>query len=140
MNNVKGFTLIELMIVIVLIGVLLSLSFPKIFGLSAKTKVAEVLTIISGFEHLQQSYITENSNLGSLSSIGFELTKKSVNFNYISNTPGFIEVYLLNSINDDCNPIVGGLNRGWKSKVFLTTLINRENAKGGCGLLTPNFE
>jgi prepilin-type N-terminal cleavage/methylation domain-containing protein len=48
--NRQGFTLIELMVVIVIIGVLASLAIPRFTEASAKAKVAEAPNVISAYE------------------------------------------------------------------------------------------
>ncbi|MBW8887577.1 MAG: prepilin-type N-terminal cleavage/methylation domain-containing protein [Fibrobacteres bacterium] len=67
----KGFTLIELMVVIVIIGILSALAVPKMFGTSAKAKAAEVPTVISNWESLQSAYIQERGSVGDEAAIGF---------------------------------------------------------------------
>lgn len=67
----KGFTLIELMVVIVIIGILSALAIPKMFGTSAKAKAAEVPNVISNWESLQSAYIQERGAVGTEAQIGF---------------------------------------------------------------------
>jgi type IV pilus assembly protein PilA len=68
----KGFTLIELMVVIVIIGILSALAVPKMFGTSAKAKAAEAPTIISNWETLQSAYTQEKGSAGDFATIGFK--------------------------------------------------------------------
>jgi prepilin-type N-terminal cleavage/methylation domain-containing protein len=68
----KGFTLIELMVVIVIIGILSALAVPKMFGTSAKAKAAEAPSVIKNWETLQSSYVQERSAVGTWTDIGFK--------------------------------------------------------------------
>ena len=45
-HNRRGFTLIELMIVVVIIGILAALAIPKFMKVTGKAKVAEAKTIL----------------------------------------------------------------------------------------------
>lgn len=71
MKSQKGFTLIELMVVIVIIGILSALAIPKMFGTSAKAKAAEAPNVISNWETLQSAYIQEKGAVGDEAAIGF---------------------------------------------------------------------
>jgi prepilin-type N-terminal cleavage/methylation domain-containing protein len=67
----KGFTLIELMVVIVIIGILAAIAVPKMFGMSAKAKAAEVTPAKGTWKKLQAAYHMETSRNGHWTSIGY---------------------------------------------------------------------
>jgi prepilin-type N-terminal cleavage/methylation domain-containing protein len=56
MNSRRGFTLIELMIVVVIIGVLASLAIPKFGAVSRSSKEAEAAPILKQLYTLQERY------------------------------------------------------------------------------------
>jgi prepilin-type N-terminal cleavage/methylation domain-containing protein len=72
-NSKMGFTLIELMVVIVIIGVLASLAIPRFTEASDKAKIAEVPRIIASWESAQLANIAERSMVGGVSDLIFEL-------------------------------------------------------------------
>src|SRR5271157_955680 len=64
-KNTKGFTLIELMVVIVIIGILAAIAIPKFMDASVKAKVSELPTVLATFEHAELAYLAEHASLSS---------------------------------------------------------------------------
>lgn len=61
----KGFTLIEIMVVVVILGILSAVGVPKLFSAIAKAKAAEVPVAAGTYISLQDAYISEGIALGS---------------------------------------------------------------------------
>ena len=78
----KGFTLIELMIVIVIIGILAALAIPRYMSASAKAKMGEIPTVLASYETAQLAYIGEKASLGDIASLAFEAPTDSKWFSY----------------------------------------------------------
>jgi type IV pilus assembly protein PilA len=85
----KGFTLVELLVVIVIIGILTAIALPSFLNQTAKAKQSEAKQNVSSVLKAQQSWRTENSSftavfdelaLGTLSGTGASST--TVNYAY----------------------------------------------------------
>ncbi|HPS38953.1 MAG TPA: type IV pilin protein [Candidatus Cloacimonadota bacterium] len=72
----SGFTLIELMIVIVVIGILATLAVPKYMTVTRKAKESEAKMVLSQLHSLQEAYYRENDTYATtLEDLGFEQEK-----------------------------------------------------------------
>jgi prepilin-type N-terminal cleavage/methylation domain len=67
----QGFTLIELMVVIVIMGILAAVAVPKLFGMIAKSKASEVPTAAGTWINMQDAYFQEKQTVGDWGSIGY---------------------------------------------------------------------
>lgn len=135
--NQRGFTLIELMVVIVIMGILAAIGVPKLFGMVAKSKAAEVGPAAGVYVHQQDVYIVEKSKIGDFNAIGYDVPSSTV-FTYSETySTGTKEIWT-------ATPKIGTLpdcSTAWtvQSEVVSSTSKGKHSASGGCSDLTPNF-
>ncbi len=74
LHDHKGFTLIELMIVVAIIGILAAIAIPNFLKYQAKSKQSEAKTNLKGIFTAEISYFGENNGYGTtFDQIGFGL-------------------------------------------------------------------
>lgn len=71
MGMKKGFTLIEVMVVVIVIGVLAAVAVPKLFGYIAKAKASEVPIAAATYTKLQDAFLSEKKAIASWDLIGY---------------------------------------------------------------------
>jgi len=72
LNNKRGFTLIELMIVVAIIGILAAIAIPNVISYLKKSKTAEAKQFLSTLRTLEEAYKAENDTYSnSLTAIGW---------------------------------------------------------------------
>ena len=85
-RNTKGFTLIELMIVVVIIGILAALAIPRFSKASDRAKEKEADGILKQVYTLQQTYYAQNGayagTVADLQKVGFEAPTTLKNYTW----------------------------------------------------------
>ena len=89
MKKPQGFTLVELMVVIVIIGILAAIAIPKFMDASTKAKFGEIPVVMASYDHAQLARLAET---GSLAAAETDLVMDDPNnskwFSYAYTGPG----------------------------------------------------
>lgn len=80
----NGFTLIELMVVIVIMSILSAIAIPKLFGMIAKSKASEICPAAGTYVKLMDTYASESNAMGGWSLIGYAAPGSSTLSGYAS--------------------------------------------------------
>ena len=89
LNNKSGFTLIEIIVVLIIVGILASIALPNLFSNVSKARAEEALATLSSFRPTVEACITKQSgvNDGNCNSANLGLPAASANFTYAITAP-----------------------------------------------------
>ena len=84
----KGFTLIELMIVVAIIGILAAIAIPNFLRYQAKSRQSEARTNLGAIFVSEVAYFGENARYGSFQEVGYALAATTNRYTYRSPANG----------------------------------------------------
>jgi type IV pilus assembly protein PilA len=115
LRNRKGFTLIELMIVVAIIGILAAIAIPNFLKFQAKSKQSEAKTNLKAILTAETSYFGEYNTYGTFATVNWAPvgTKRLYSYFIVAATPEFVTTSPYVG-----TPSWGGFTPAWTTAAF----------------------
>ena len=130
MSRKSGFTLVELLVVVVIIGILAAIALPNFAGASKKAKIAAVMANMRTIQVASENYATDSGGAYSPNATGTFLNYLPGGSNNITGAAGIIPTNPLTGA--PCTIADAGLTSSAQIRNMRTVLPSTGTAAPGC--------
>jgi type IV pilus assembly protein PilA len=144
----KGFTLVELLVVIIIIGILAAIALPNFLNQGAKAKQTEAKQNIGLINRTQTAYRTENSSFAS----SFDMlasgtlsgadTVSTTNYSYVLVAGNDTTTIVADALDTSLKAYAGGTSRfsNAESNSVISSVVCEALAAGTAGVTAPTAD
>ncbi|HIK54032.1 MAG TPA: prepilin-type N-terminal cleavage/methylation domain-containing protein [Synechococcales cyanobacterium M55_K2018_004] len=110
----EGFTLLELLVVVIIMGVLGAIATPTFLNQAAKARQAEAQTYVSAINRGQQMYYLEQGKFSNnLESLGLGIPERTEDYSYVSTSRQSGQVSVTRAESTDITTLRDYAGRTW---------------------------